>query len=411
MNGRDVSGRTKGGAGERLRILRVITRMNVGGPARHVLVLSDGIGGADTTLLSGAVEDGETEAAAWIAAHRTPLRRAPSLARSVRPFRDLRALREIRAAIRDVRPHLVHTHTSKAGLLGRIAALAERVPLRVHTFHGHVLDGYFGGFVSAALVRAERALAARTDGLVAVSAEIARELAETHRVAPLERIDVIPVGLPLGPFLAASKLRGKLRTELSVGRAPVVVWSGRMAPVKDLPLALSTWRIVRESVPEAVLVVAGDGPERAAGEAAAVPGVRFVGWRDDVSALLADADLALLTSRREGTPVALIEAGAAGVAAVATLVGGVPSVVLDGKTGLLAPAGDGAALAAHVVSLLRDARRRESMGRAAREHVRARFSDDRLCRDTEALYWRLVDRARGGTEKLGNGAASPRMTP
>ncbi|MCG3133253.1 MAG: D-inositol-3-phosphate glycosyltransferase [Planctomycetes bacterium] len=378
------------GGKERLRVLRIVTRMNVGGPSRHVLVLSGGVRTAETTLAAGVVEDGEAEAAAWIAAHGAEVRRIPSLARSVKPLRDIRALREIRALIRDARPHLVHTHTSKAGLLGRIAARAERVPLSVHTFHGHVLDGYFGGFVSSALVRAERALAARTDGIVAVSGEIARELAEVHRIAPRERIDVIPVGLPLEPFLGASKHRGKLRAELAAGRAPIVAWSARLAPVKDLPLAMAAWKLVRDAVPDAVLVVAGDGPERAAAEAAAPPGARFIGWRDDMASLLADVELAFLTSRREGTPVALIEAAAAGVPAVATSVGGVPSVVLDGKSGLLAAHGDAAALAAHVVSLLRDRGRRESMGRAAREHARARFSAERLCRDTEALYARLV---------------------
>jgi len=156
-------------------------------------------------------------------------------------------------------------------------------------------------------------------------------------------------------------------------------------------VALDAWQLVRREFPTAQLVVVGAGEQLSELEARQDPGVHFLGWRRDTDRILADVDVALLSSRNEGTPVALIEAAAAGVPAVATRVGGVPSVVVDNETGLLAPRGDAAGLAAAIVALLRDDDRRRQMGMAAREHVRERFSSERLIGDLERLYDELVD--------------------
>jgi glycosyltransferase involved in cell wall biosynthesis len=337
-----------------LRVVRVIARLNVGGPALHAVLATAGLRpDVQTTLAVGRVGPDEMEATDLLERFDVKPVRIPGLGRSISPVADLRAFSALVRLYRRVRPDVVHTHTAKAGAVGRLAARMAGVPHVVHTFHGHVFDGYFGRGGSKAAVRVERSLAKKTDRVVAVSEEVGRDLVERFGVVPREKLVVVPVGVPLDDYLACGALRGSLRRELSLpGDAPLVAMVGRLVPVKDASLALDAWRLVRRELPSATLVVVGDGEEGAALRARAEPGVVFLGWRRDVATIWADADLALLTSRNEGTPVSLIEAAASGVPAVATRVGGVPSVVEEGVTGTLVPSGDAAALAAAVVALL-----------------------------------------------------------
>lgn len=374
-----------------VRLVRVIARLNVGGPALHTVLLTAGLRpGIETTLATGRVATGESEATDLLARFDVQPVRIPGLGRSLSPVDDVRAFASLLGLMRRVRPDVVHTHTAKAGALGRLAARVAGVPRVVHTFHGHVFEGYFGDTGSRAAVAAERLLARMTDRVVAVSDEVGRDLVERFRVVPREKLAVVPVGLPLGELLGCESRRGALRRELALAAdAPVVAFVGRLVAVKEPHLALDAWKLVRREIPDATLVVVGDGDLAPSLRARRDDGVVFLGWRRDLATILADTDLALLTSRNEGTPVALVEAAAAGVPAVATRVGGVPSVVLDGVTGVLVPPGDAAALASAVVGLLRDAPRRRAMGAAARDRAVLRWSDERLVADLRELYVRL----------------------
>jgi glycosyltransferase involved in cell wall biosynthesis len=321
------------------------------------------------------------------------------LGRRVDPVRDLRAFLAVLAAVRRHRPDVVCTHTAKAGALGRLAAFAHRVPVRVHTFHGHVFHGYFSGLGSRLVVVAERLLARITHRILAVSEEVARDLVETHRIAPAEKVAVLRLGLDLSAFLADPP-GGALRAELGVGPdVPLLVAVGRVVPVKDHALLLEAMARLAPRVPAARLVVVGDGPcRRALEERAARPDlagrVHFTGWRRDLPAILADADLAVLSSRNEGTPVALIEAAAAARPAVATDVGGVREVVLHETTGLLVPHGDPEAFAEACARILEDPALARRMGEAARDRVRTAHAADRLCAEVEALYETCLAEAR-----------------
>jgi glycosyltransferase involved in cell wall biosynthesis len=371
-----------------LRLVRVIARLNVGGPALHTVLATAGLRpGIETTLATGRVAPNETEAADLLDRFGVRPVRIPGLGRSLSPVDDVRAFASLVSLMRRVRPDVVHTHTAKAGALGRVAARVAGVPIVVHTFHGHVFEGYFGPAVSGAVVRAERTLTRFADRVVAVSDEVGRDLVERFRVTPRGKLVVVPVGLPLGELLACESRRGALRRELSLAAdAAVVAFVGRLVAVKEPHVALDAWKLVRRELPNATLVVVGDGDLAASLRARRDEGVVFLGWRRDLATILADTDLALLTSRNEGTPVALVEAAAAGVPAVATRVGGVPSVVDDGRTGVLVPAGDAAAIAAAVVALVRDEPRRRAMGAAARARAVAKWSDARLLADLRALY-------------------------
>jgi glycosyltransferase involved in cell wall biosynthesis len=325
---------------------------------------------------------------AWVA--------MPGLGREVRPWRDLRALVGLCRLMRSFRPHIVHTHTAKAGLLGRLAARVAGVPVVVHTFHGHVLRGYFGPVTTAFYRAVERGLSAWSDVLVAVSDSVKSDLVALG-VAPAARIRVIPLGLDLEP-LAGALPRGSLRGEAGVAAgAPLVGIVGRLAPIKDLGTFLRAAEAVREAVPAVRFAVVGDGEERAALEAeSARRGLQecvfFHGWRRDMSEVYGDLDVVVNCSRNEGTPVALIEALAAARPVVATRVGGTPDLLGEGRRGLLVPPGDPAALAAGILEALAGSAPVLARAREGQTYVLTHHSSRRLIDDVDALYRELLSR-------------------
>jgi glycosyltransferase involved in cell wall biosynthesis len=295
---------------------------------------------------------------------------------------------------------VVHTHTAKAGFLGRQAALAARPrPAIVHTYHGHVLEGYFGAAKSRLYLELERALARVSDCLIGVSQATIDDLVRLG-VAPPSKFRALPLGLDLDLLAGLpNELRAGSRAELGVGEGEVLlVFVGRIVPIKRLDLLLRALARAREADPRLRLAVVGDGAERAqlerrAAELGIAGEVFFLGYRRELRPVFAAADLAVLSSDNEGTPVSLIEAAAAGLPAVATDVGGVREVVGE-ETGVLVPRDDAAALAAAIVELAADPARRERCGHAARRHALDRYGAQRLIDDVDALYRHLTARRR-----------------
>jgi glycosyltransferase involved in cell wall biosynthesis len=369
----------------RIRVMRVIARMNVGGPALQVTALTRGLDPEifDHRVLCGRVGPGEADYVA-LCAPDLGVQRVPGLGSSVRPADDVRALAALTSAMREFRPHIVHTHTAKAGVLGRTAALLAGVPVRVHTFHGHLLHGYFSPPKTRAIVYTERALAARTDHLVAVGGKVRDDLISAGIGRP-GQFHVVPPGTDLGPLPDRATARRALGLPAD---APVVAYVGRVTGIKRPDRFLDVARAVRREIPAVRFLVCGDGdllPELIAAAGDLGGALLALGWRADVETIYAAADLVLLTSDNEGMPISLIEAGLAGLPVVATRVGGVPEVVQDGVTGLLATTRP-PELAAHTVRLLREERLRLRMGRHARAWTAERFSADRLVADIRELY-------------------------
>ena len=370
------------------RVLRLITRLNIGGPARQALLLTRELAGSyPTVLASGEAPEHEGE----LADPAVAVRRVP-LVRPVRPAHDLRAVLRTKRMIDDLEVALVHSHMAKAGTVGRVASrLSRRRPVTVHTFHGHVLEGYFGRYVERAFVEVERRLARTTDALVAVSQEVRDQLLDLG-IGDLERFRVIPLGFELDDLLSVSAPSGQLRSAVGVSpETPLVGIVGRLAPIKDHRTLLEAV----SRVPSAHLAVLGDGPlrpdlEELARHLGMAERVHFLGWWLDIPAAMSDLDIVALTSRNEGTPVALIEAAAAGRPTVSTDVGGVRSVVLDGETGLLAEPGDVEGIAERLSHLLSDPDLRATMGRRGRDHVAGRFGSARLVADIRRLYDELL---------------------
>jgi len=380
--------------GGQIRVARVIDRLNVGGPAHHVLLLTQSLRerGYQPLLVKGHVAPGEAEMADVI--HETgvvPLE-VEGLGRAVSPAQDLRAFLSLRRVLRRVRPQVVHTHKSKAGVLGRLAAWSVGVPVVVHTFHGHIFHGYFAAWKSWLIVAAERLLARRTQAVVAVSRRQRVELLQ-YRIASRARICAIPLGLRLSPFASRDRSDDGLREELGFERdAPLVGMVTRLVPIKGVSIFLHSACRVAQRAPEARFVVVGDGElrkelERCALELGLSDRVRFVGFRRDTPRIYAALNVTVLSSYNEGLPVTLIEALASGCYVVATTVGGVKDLVTDERLGLTVPPGDTEALADAIVEAL--AARREVCD-ADRQEAASRYGIGRLTADIDRLYRGLL---------------------
>jgi glycosyltransferase involved in cell wall biosynthesis len=391
-------------ASGRLRVLQIIGRLNMGGPA-HVAALLGGrrfaAAGYDTLLVHGSLAPGEASLADLAAEEGATMRFLGELQQPVSPVRDSRALLSLIRLVRGFRPDVVHTHTAKAGFLGRQAALASSPrPAIVHTYHGHVLEGYFGAGKSRLYLQLERALARVSDRLTGVSQATVDDLVRLG-VAPAAKFEVLPLGLDLDALAEPGDGLGReCREELGIGAEEVLlVFVGRVVPIKRLDLLLRALALARESDPRLRLALVGDGEERLplerlAAELGVAASVRFLGYRRRLRPFFAAADVAVLSSDNEGTPVSLIEAAAAGLPAVATDVGGVREVVGE-ETGALVPPGDAGALAGALLALAGDPRRRQSLGRAARRRALDRYGAERLLSDVDALYRELVAARRG----------------
>jgi len=387
------------GPARRPLIVRIITRLNIGGPARQAVMLSTMLdrAGFRSELVFGQEEPEEGRIPSFGAVHT----RLPSLRRRIDLNSDVSTARALSALLKARRPQIVHTHMAKAGALGRFAARRARVPVIVHTFHGHVLEGYFSPFANRAFIEVERYLARRSDALVAVSSTVRDELMRLG-IGESARWHVIPVGLNLDPYLASRESKEGARARLGLGTThPIVGMVGRLVPIKDVATFIEAATRVVAGRPEVEFVIAGDGELRAELEIIARrrlgPRVRFLGWVSNLVALYRAIDVLVVTSRMEGTPTSLVEAAASTVPAVATRVGGVPDVVRDGETGFLVPAADPERVAREVIRLLDDEVLRRSAGEAARKWVRQRFSIERLTDDLAELYGDLL--ARKATDR------------
>jgi glycosyltransferase involved in cell wall biosynthesis len=390
------------GVNGRIRVVRVIARMNVGGPAVHVALLTERL---DPTRYSSWLvtgREGPGEGNYLDLHHRTVpgLTVVPDLERRIRGYRDVRALVGLLKIIRRHRPHIVHTHTAKAGVIGRLAARLAGVPVVVHTYHGHVFHGYFSPAQTKRFVAIERLLARWTDRLLAVSVEVRSDLLALG-IGPADRVSVMPLGLDLDALVESGGEVGRLRRELAVPADELLVGIvARLVPIKAHEVFLAAAARLAGSGPPARFVIVGDGERRAELERLArglgiESRVHFLGWRADLARIYADLDLVVLTSRNEGSPVSIIEALAAARPVVATRVGGVADLIEDGVNGCLVEADDVPGLSQRMQSVLRDPEQRRRLGEAGRKSVYPAFGAQRLLGDMDTLYTELLRNRRG----------------
>ncbi len=397
------------------RILRILNRFNLGGPIYNASYLSAGLQPQfETLLIGGAPEAGEASSRYIPERLGVETRIIDQMHRRISLSSDRAAYRHIRTVVRDFKPDIVHTHASKAGALGRIAAISERVPVVVHTFHGHVFHSYFGRAKTAFYLQLERQLAHRSSAIIAISEAQHHDLTQRFKVSAPEKTHIIPLGFDLQRFTvnrAARRLQFRALYDLNDEVVAIGI-IGRFASIKNHRLFVRAFAILAQQSDRPVRgFVIGDGSERAAIEAEASDcglsfqnapydgktryrtgenTLIFTSWVPAIEEVLPGLDLVALTSDNEGTPVSLIEAQAAGVAVVSTAVGGVADVVQHETTGLLVAAGQIAPFAEALDLLVHNDALRKTLAQAAPAHVLERYSKDRLVRDTSALYESLL---------------------
>jgi glycosyltransferase involved in cell wall biosynthesis len=366
----------------RLKAARIIARLNIGGPARQVCFLHERLRDEfDTILITGQLDAGEGDMSGLLNSPEG-VYKIGTLSRPIRLFSDLRSVGQTYQILRKERPDIVHTHTAKAGAIGRVAALLAGVPVRIHTYHGHVFSGYFSPSVTRMFIGIERWLNRFTTAVIAISESQRKELVEVYKVASPEQTRVIPTGFELKFDNARAERDPKVMN---------VTWTGRLVPIKGVDLLAEVIELAARELPLAKFSIAGDGPERSKLQRLPCKNFELLGWQQDLSPLWLGSDVALLTSINEGTPASLIEAMASGIPFVATKVGGVPDIAgsSEAPNGLLCDR-TAASIVAALKLLSANPALAEKMGQNASAFARSRHSAEALERNIRGLYRELT---------------------
>ncbi len=396
------------------KILRIHNRLIVGGPSLNVTLLSTYLSPEFETLLLVGKRDPYEKDARYIAEKLgiNPIE-IPEMQRSILPINDIRAYFKIRKIIKEFKPDIVHTHASKSGAIGRMAASSCKVKMIVHTFHGHVFHSYFNKFISSFIVSLERYLAKKTDAIIAISDIQKHELLEVYKIAPENKIFTIPLGFNLEKYsVDQDNKRMIFRNKYGFNSDEIIVGIiGRIVPIKNHEMFVEVAALIKKRVSINVrFAIIGDGEslpgiERKSRDLglsysyfAKNPKARadivVTSWETEIDQVLAGLDIVVLTSYNEGTPVSLIEAQAACKPVVSTNVGGVEDVIVHGENGYLTAVNDVNSFADHVITLLENKSLRESMGKAGFETIIKKYSKERLIKDVKNLYLNFLEKHR-----------------
>lgn len=383
-----------------IRVLRIINRFNVGGPVYNVTYLTKFLPKSyETMLIGGCATSTEQDATYILESQGVEYEKLESMSRSIRFFNDLRTFFVLIKLIKSYKPTIVHTHASKAGALGRIAAKIMGVPVIVHTYHGHVFQGYFNPLVTKVVILLERFLGRLSTKIITISPEQQQEIVYKFNIIPVEKTIVIPLGFDLKRFEESQTKRDELRNELGISdRQRAVAIVGRLAPIKNHRLFIDAAALVLREYPnEFIFYVVGDGELKTEIKSyienthpIVNKNLVFTSWIADMTTLYPAMDMVCLTSINEGTPVSLIEAQASGVPVISTNVGGVKDIVQANETGVIMEGNTAEELAKHLIQLHLNSSLRMKMSQNARNFVKEKFTYQRLVDDMDRLYKNLL---------------------
>jgi glycosyltransferase involved in cell wall biosynthesis len=390
------------GATKKIKVLRIINRFNIGGPTYNATFLTRYLSDDFETLLVGGLPDvGESDSLHVLEEYGVKpllieeMKRLPSFQS------DRKAYSRIKEIIREYKPDIVHTHASKAGALGRKAAIELKVPIIVHTFHGHVFHSYFGKVKTLLFKTIERRLARRSTGIIAISELQKKELVLDHKISTDKKTTIIPLGFDLNRFHDDLEFkRAKTRKEFNIDDQEIAIAIvGRLAPIKNHTLFLDVIeRISQKTSKNLAVFIVGDGSEREFIKNRIVsmdlgPTIRIVmtSWIKDIGTFNAGMDIMCLTSNNEGTPVSLIEAQAANIPVISTDVGGVRDVIDDGVTGFVVPKKSVDDFAEKLLLLIEDEKKREKMSQNGWNFVEHKFHYTTLVSNVETYYRKLLN--------------------
>lgn len=393
------------------KVLRIINRFNLGGPTYNVAYLSKYMSDDFETLLVGGAKD-ETEESSDFIVNNLGLKPiiVEEMLREIDFKNDYVAYKKIKKIIQEFKPDIVHTHASKAGTLGRLAASSCGVPIIVHTFHGHVFHSYFGKLKTAFYKTIERYLAKKSTVIIAISEIQKHELVEIHKICSADKVKVVPLGFDLSKFQEnIVEKRKSFRAKYNLDEDEIAISIiGRLVPIKNHTLFLEALKIVSQKTSKKIRAfIVGDGEEREHIESKAkelkisfIDGTKsnkkslltFTSWIKEIDIALAGTDIVALTSFNEGTPVSLIEAQAANKPIVTTNVGGIENVVIPNQTALLCENNNLDQFSEALLKLIEDTKMRATMSERGWGHVKEKFHYTRLVKDMENLYHSLKQR-------------------
>jgi glycosyltransferase involved in cell wall biosynthesis len=384
------------------RILRIINRFNIGGPTYNAAYLSKYLPtNYETLLIGGSPQAHEAHSGYILDDLYITYHEIPEMGRSVRILDDWKAFRALCKIIREFQPDIVHTHAAKAGALGRLAAKIYGVPVVVHTYHGHVFEGYFKGLKNWLVKSIERMLGRMTTAIIAISPIQCDQISMQHRIAPIHKMRVIPLGFDLSRFNTDQpSKRQKFRSQYLLEESEIAIGIiGRLTAIKQQTLFLNAFALVAMQQPQVRGFVIGDGELRQALESeweqlCGSHGLHpsrmvFTSWIKEIDVALAGLDIVAMTSINEGTPVSLIEAQAAGKPVVTTNVGGVNDCVSPDRSGLIVQDHLPTSFAHALLQLVQNPSERHAMGRLGQNFVMEKYSYMRLVTDIDNLYMEL----------------------
>jgi len=394
-----------------IKILRIINRFNLGGPTYNAAYLSRYLPeNFETKLIGGANQASENSSLFILEKIGVKGEVIEEMRRSINPFNDLKAYLKIRKILKQYKPDIVHTHASKAGTLGRLAAIRLKVPVIVHTYHGHIFHSYFSSFKTFIFKTIERFLARRSDAIVVISELQRNELCNIFKIVPSKKAHVIPLGFDLSRFFNInSDDRTRFRKLYNIQNEEILsVIVGRMAPVKNHGMVVHIVKTLRDKYQndKIKIMIVGDGETRTEIEQMFIneyftistpekpdnnAQIIFTSWIFEIEKVYTGADISFLTSLNEGTPVSLIESLASGVPIVSTNVGGIADFVSDGEHGFLVESNDHELFAERLNRLSIDHELRKNMSEKGRKQVEEKFSYTRLVDDVAKLYLGLMD--------------------
>jgi glycosyltransferase involved in cell wall biosynthesis len=388
------------------KILRIINRLNVGGPTLNAGYLTKGLSDEfETRLVGGIPHEGEAHSGFMLEQMEVPYHELRSMSRKLSFYADYLAYKEIGQIIREFKPDIVHTHASKAGVLGRLAAIRHGVPVVVHTYHGHVFEGYFSPFMSKMIQRIERFFGRYTHGIVAISDLQQKDLVEKYRIVPATKTRVIRLGFDLSRFGQGQELkREQFRSLWKIAADEIAIGIvGRIAPIKNHEMFAEVSHLVAESLPEKklVFVIVGDGHEKGNLETvmhrniASMTNSRFLftSWQKRIDEVMSGLDLVVLTSLQEGTPVSLIEAQAAGRAIASTRVGGVADCVPYDNHNNLCASGDAIGMSRIIIRLIENENERRNVETIGKQFVLQEYDKEKLIERMRSFYFELLKKA------------------
>lgn len=388
------------------KVLRIINRFNLGGPTYNVAYLSKYIEGYET-LLVGGEKDSSEDSSTFITDNLglKPLI-IEEMKREINPIQDRAAYLKLKKIIKDFKPDIVHTHASKSGLLGRMAASAMQVPVIIHTFHGHVFHSYFGKAKSEIYQKLERYAAQKSSAIIAISEKQKHELCNIYRICTPEKTHIIPLGFELDKFNTnKEEKRSLFRKRWNISEDEIAIGIvGRLVPIKNHKLFIDAIKIMNGKTTQKIRAfIVGNGELRkeledycqsqniAYSNTSQPSSITFTSWLKEIDEVNAGMDIIALTSFNEGTPVSLIEAQAASKPIVSTNVGGIENIVLENETAFLTPSNNKAQFAEKLLLLAESEELRKKMGLKSWDFVYKNYTFQRLANDTKQLYFSLLN--------------------